>query len=774
MCHLLATEIPMQKHFLTTLLLLTTPLLAQQGDRKGHDNMEQVVPADKIPPAPVLSPPDALKTFEIANGFQIQTFAAEPMIDKPVALDYDPAGRLWICEMRGYMTDIEGRDEDKPMGRIVVLEDTNADGKADKRTVFLENVLLPRAVAVFPNGILYADQNELRFIKRDGLKPVGEPVIAVKGYIDGGNVEHRANGLVRGLDNWLYSAKSAMRIRRDGDKWISEPTPFRGQWSVAFDNYGRIYHNHNSQFLMGDFVVPNLLEGNPTVNTRVVSTNRLGSNQPFPIRVTPGVNRGYIQKSNGYGSDTLDPKTYKLLSCTAAAGVTIYRGSNFPKDWVGKGLSTESSVNLVKAIDITESGTSLKGSHTYKDKEWLASTDERFRPVNIYNAPDGTVHLLDMYHGLIQHKTFVTSYLREYYIEQGLDAPALGDGRIYRISYKRGKIEKIPDMEAIPSPDLVKFLVHPNGWHRDMAQRVLGSRPADEETTDRLRKLAGMNEYPLGQIHALWTLENIDKLSAAPIAAALKAKDPKVIISALWASTTLDHPELLKLEKQLLALEPADQETEIYLTRALGPLATSSAFEKVNDLVNRSKSPYVKAAAFSGLHHREEAFKTALGDKLKNKDLIVWLDESVKKKGPIGPSLEGEQLAAFERGKALFHGEAACFGCHAPDGAGVIGLGPPLDQSEWVTGSEEVFAKILLHGITGKITVNGIEYDTPAEMPALSVNPTFTDEKIADIMTYSRNAFSNKASAVSPELVKKVRKETASQSGRPYTVADFE
>ena len=280
---------------LALLILLAAPLLAQQGNRKGHDNMEPVVPAKLIPPAPVLSPADAMKSFEIAPGFNIKPFATEPMIEKPVALDYDPAGRLWVCEMIGYMTDIDGTEEDKPMGRITILEDTDADGKADKRTVFLDKVLLPRALAVYPDGLLYATQENLLFIKRDGLKPVGKPTIAVKGYISGGNVEHRANGLVRGLDNWLYSAKSALRIRRINGKFVSEPTLFRGQWGVAFDNYGRIYHNNNSQFLMGDFIAPNVLEGNPSVNTKVSSTARLGSNKPFPIRVTPGLNRAYIQ-----------------------------------------------------------------------------------------------------------------------------------------------------------------------------------------------------------------------------------------------------------------------------------------------------------------------------------------------------------------------------------------------------------------------------------------------------------------------------------------------
>lgn len=714
-----------------------------------------------------------MKSFQLAPGFSMNLLASEPMIDKPVALDYDPAGRLWICEMRGYMPDVDATGETDPIGRIVVLEDTDADGKADKRTVFLENIYLPRAIAVYPDGILYADQESLLFIKRDGLTPVGESSVAVKGYIKKGNVEHLPNGLVRGLDNWLYNAKSSMRIRRYGNKWVSESTPFRGQWGLAFDNYGRIFHNNNSNFLFGEFVAPNLLEGNPSVNTKVRSSDRIGINEPFPIRVTPGLNRAYMQKANGYGSNTLNPKSFKLLSATGVAGLTIYRGSNFPSEWVGRGLSTESAVNLVKAMNVSESGTRFKGKHTYKNNEWLASRDERFRPVNIYNAPDGSVHLLDMYHGVIQHKTFMTSYLREHYLKQGLDKPSLGNGRIYRITAKGGKIEKVPDMDALPSTDLVRLLIHPNGWHRDIAQRVLGTRTPDEETISLLVRLAGMNDHPLGQIHALWTLENMGKLTAAPISAALKASDRKVVISALWASTTLSKEEVQHLAPQLVAMNPADEETAIYLTRALGPVATPAAYAKINSLVKTANSDYVRAAAFSGLSTRESDFRKTLGGKLKDKKLIGWLKKAGQKKGPTGPSLKGKELASFERGKDLFHGEAACFGCHSPDGSGVMGLGPPLDESEWVTGDPEVFAKLLLHGITGPLHVNGKLYETPAEMPALNANPLFTDAKIADIMTYSRNAWSNKASAVSTELVKDIRASTTAQTGRPYTEADL-
>ena len=486
------------------------------------------------------------------------------------------------------------------------------------------------------------------------------------------------------------------------------------------------------------------------------------------------MNRAYIQKSNGYAENTLDPKSFKLLTCTGAAGLTIYRGSNFPSEWVGQSLITESSINLVKAMKVTESNGTLKAEHTYKDKEWLASTDERFRPVNIYSAPDGSVHLLDMHHGIIQHKTYVTSYLRDYYTAQGLDRPGKGHGRIYRITAKSGKVEKVPDMDTLPDAELVAFLSHPNGWHRDMAQRVLSSRGPDSETASSLVNLVAKGESDLGKIHALWTLEGIGALTSEAVGYALRFGSAKVVVSALWAAATLPHLELLKLEKDLIGLKPADKEAATYLARALGPIATPAAFVRLNDLVNNSKDKFVTAAAFSGLDHREAAYEAAIGTKPIDKTLAGWIAQAgKKKKGSSGSTLKGEALASFERGKALFHGEAACFGCHAPDGGGMVGLAPPLDGSEWVTGKPELLAKVLLHGMTGPITVKGVKYETPAGMPALAGNPIFTDGKIADIMTYVRNEWSNKASPVQPALVEKLRKETSSQSGRPYTEKDL-
>ena len=759
----------MRPHLFVATLISTLPLAAQNGDREGHDNMAPVVPVDEVPPSPVLSVEDALKSFEIAPGFVIEPVVTEPLVEKPVCLDFDSAGRMWVCEMRGYMPDIDGKGENIPEGKISVLEDTNGDGKVDQKTVFLDKVLLPRAVAVFSDGILFLDEHRLCWSKRDGLKPVGEIEVIDGKFNGGGNVEHKPNGLVPNLDNYLYLAKSDKRIRRKAGKWTIEPTAFRGQWGIAHDDWGRLYHNHNSAFMFGESLAPNLLTANPAVKLKYNDTAHLGSNRTWPIRVTPGVNRAYMDKRNGYNEQTLDPKTHKLINTTASAGLTIYRGTNFPEDWYGTGFTTESVANLVKAIKIEEQDGILSGSHRLGKKEFLASTDERFRPVNVYTAPDGSLYVVDMYHGIIQHKTYQTSYLREQHLSRGLDKPGFGHGRIYRVRSSSGKLERPVDLSQLENLELVKMLMHANAWHREAAQRLLVDRK-DPETIPLLEKLAA-NGKSLARIHAFWTLEGMGALEAEHLIEPLKDRDPKVQASALWACTRLSTSELAKLEHGLVSLKPAEPEDAPYLARVLGSLGTPKALDALAKLMkDESKVRFIREAAISGLHGHEADFQ-ALADP-NDKGFMAWLEQGAKnaaENAPKGPNLKGDQLASWTRGKALFAGEAVCFSCHGPDGSGVQALGPPLDGSEWVTGDPQIFIKILLHGMTGPVTVAGETYNPTAGMPALGMNPMFTDQKIADVITYVRNEWENKASAVSADLVKKVREETKARSGRPWT-----
>jgi mono/diheme cytochrome c family protein len=286
-----------------------------------------------------------------------------------------------------------------------------------------------------------------------------------------------------------------------------------------------------------------------------------------------------------------------------------------------------------------------------------------------------------------------------------------------------------------------------------------------------------MQEYPLAQIGALWTLEGMGKLTAPAIAAALKSKDPKVAVSALWVSTKLPASEVAALAPALLSFEPQTEEQAVYLARALGPVGNAAVFDRLLVILGKyAKNPYIKAAAFAGLDHHEIAFKQHAGDKLKDKTLLTWLDQGAAAAGKAlvsGAGLSGEHLASFNKGKALYSGAAACFGCHGAGGEGVLNLGPPLDESEWVVGNPERLIKLLLHGMTGPVTVAGIEYKPSADMPGLMQNPTLKDSDIADIATYIRHEWSNKAGQIKADVVTRLRKETADRTGSPYTAKEL-
>ncbi|MDA0767332.1 MAG: c-type cytochrome [Verrucomicrobia bacterium] len=765
---------PTVSRTLLSTLLLALPLYAQQGDRKGHERMDPIVPENLIPPAPVLSVEDALKSFTIAPGFTIEPVVAEPLIEKPVALKFDGDGRMWVCEMVGYMTDIDGSTEAQPQGRIVILEDSDHNGSIDKRTVFLEKLLLPRAIYLLDDGILWADQGSLYFVPREGDKPSGKQVVVDPDYAKGGNVEHKANGLLSGLDNWIYSAKSDRRYKRINGAWVMEKTHFRGQWGISQDDFGRLYHNNNSTLLVGDFLLPNTVFGNNNVrvNSRIAST--LGSNRVWPIRVTPAVNRGYINELNGYRDNTIDPKTFKLINATGASGMAIYRGDQFPRKAYGTAFVTEPTGNLVKAITIAEGDGKLTGEHPYGEKEFLASTDERFRPVDAVTAPDGSLYIIDFYHGIIQHKTYVTTYLRQQYLSRKLDGPGYGYGRIYRVRASDKDLGPAPNMQSLAAKDLIPFLSHPNGWWRDTAQRLIVER-GDASLAADLTTLLGTPSQPLGQLHALWCLEGLGLLTTPHIEVMLNSGEEQLASSALFAALSLQDAFLPSAIKAVIAYKPG-KTSAIYKARFLAGVRSTAAAEALVTLLQKhGDRPLVREAAFAGLKGREANFLHRNDRRFNNKEFLGWLkDASSKDKNKVAPrKLEGDHLASFQRGEDVYQGEAGCIGCHGIEGTGLPNLGPPLDGSDWVTGDTTRLISVLLHGLMGPITVSGERYAPPAAMPGLGQNPTITDQNLADVATYLRQGWDNRAPAVPLKEVQSTRAATKDRNGALYTEADF-
>ena len=233
---------------------LATPAFAQKGDKAG-EVQKLLVPKELIPPAPVLAPEQALKSFKVQPGFHVEIVAAEPLINDPIALNFDPDGRIWAIEYTGFMPNVDGTGEHVPVCNIVVLEDTDGDGRMDKRTVFLDKLIMPRALCLVGGGVIVAEPPKLWFCRdTDGDGKSDEKTELAKDYASGADPkngskaahEHSSNGLLWSLDNWIYSANHTTRFRwRDGELERS-PTAFRGQWGITQDDFGRLFYNSNS------------------------------------------------------------------------------------------------------------------------------------------------------------------------------------------------------------------------------------------------------------------------------------------------------------------------------------------------------------------------------------------------------------------------------------------------------------------------------------------------------------------------------------------------
>ncbi len=415
-----------------------------------------------------------MKTFVLPPGYHVELVASEPMVEEPILIDWDTQGRMWVVEMLGYMQDLPASSELEPSGRVSVLEDTNDDGRMDKKTVFLDGLVLPRAIEILEHGVLVAEPPNLwlaRDTNGDLRADTKESVTNTFGRRDA-NVEHNANGLLWTLDNWIHTSETDTYLRLKNGTFEVRKTLSRGQWGLSQDDAGRIYRNSNESVLHVDVVpTPYYLRNPSLMRTRGSYESLRGAKNEvmtvWPARQTPGVNRGYQ-------SGVLRPDG-TLATYTAVAAPTVYRGDTLPADLYGNVFVVEPAGNLVSRIVVSDGGTGLTARKAYENAEFLTSTDERFRPVFLSNAPDGTLYLVDMYRGIIQHRAYVTEYLRDQILSRELEAPAR-HGRIYRIVHDTTRRRRIASLSKAPSSSLVNALSDPSGWHRDTAQRLLVER----------------------------------------------------------------------------------------------------------------------------------------------------------------------------------------------------------------------------------------------------------------------------------------------------------
>jgi len=737
----------------------------KDGDKHKRDSIAM---REQFANSPVLDAKAAIGQMQVDKGLEVQLVAAEPMVVAPVAMSFDERGRMWVVEMTGFMPDTAGTGEDKPDGKIVILEDTNRDGVMDKRTVFLDSLVLPRAICLIENGVLVATPPQLWFIENNGDKP-GKKTLVDDQYAAGGNVEHQPNGLLRAMDNWIYNAKSDRRYRKEGNKWLKEPTHFRGQWGITQDDHGRLYYNNNSENLLGDYFPPGLGGTNPQQNSAAGFDQKIvPDNRTYPAHPTPGVNRGY-QKG------TLDD-SLRLVNFTAACGPVIYRGNLLPAAYAGNAFVAEPSANLIKRNILSDSSYIVKGVQAYKGKEFLASTDERFRPVDLRTGPDGALYIADMYRGILQHKTYLTEYLKNEIKMRNLTLP-LNCGRIYRIIPTGSKPQPVT-FELTPA-FLGKMLGNENGILRDKAQQLI----IDQHLTamaPELRTMLKDAAHPLTRIHALWTLEGLHSLTAEDISWIWQQPDAGLKMQGLAALPSVLNSNSIKATVAALdslSNNPYLAPAVTYILPAIGKLDKAAA-ARLEDKMIKSYAPdrYVAAALVNNATNREEALL---------KQVIAWnpdtalvlrrqLQQVLKNMDSKANAKKMEALRKeLPRGYKIFN--TVCQTCHGKSGEGIASMAPPLNESNWVNGNKKAFISIVLFGLTGPVEVHGKMYKAPeinGDMPGIGASDEFSDADIAQLLTFLRSAWKNKADKVTAADIQQVRKLYNGRQ-KPFTAGEL-
>lgn len=572
---------------------------AKLPDTPAPTTLAATTATSQLAPVPLLTPEEEIETFNLRPGYRAEVVACEPMVEHPVFMTFDAKGRIWVAEMRSYMPDTSGWRENAPTGRISVLEDTDSDGRMDKSTIFLDKLVLPRAIGFSADGVLIGTPPNLYLCHdKDGDLKADDQIVVDDKFAVVGNPENFANGLMWGIDNWIYCSDHDKRMRANRDGTITiEPLPVMGQWGITRDDWGRMYFNTNSDYLRGAMIPPHYVSRNPLSSITIADVKVAKDQTVWPAHAST--------ENRGYRDGLLRPDG-TLKEFTAACAPMIYRGDLF-KDAIGNAFVCEASANLVRRAVLTEKDGVLSAANAYDGREFIASTYERFRPVCLQTGPDGAIYLVDMHHGLIQHKMSLTEYGKQQYMAKQLNKH-LKTGRIFRIVPEGGAPPVKVDLENSSTDELVNDLTHANGWYCDTAQRLLVSR-GDSAAVALLQNLAKRGVSPVHRVNALWTLDGTG-ITAVDIKTALQDEDEHVRTQAVrLAENHWGDPSMASLFDDALKLQ-RDKSMAVRVQLALSagnPSAPDEekAFTLFRDYAGNTS---LRQAAVSGLAKRELKF----------------------------------------------------------------------------------------------------------------------------------------------------------------------
>lgn len=648
--------------------------LAAAGDRAQSDestpNSAEQDYSTELPTIPPLTPRDSLATFRVHDDFRLELVAAEPLVASPVALDFDEDGRMYVVE---YPEFNQSKDDPAPVeGRIRLLDDTDGDGVYDKSIVYLDHLHTPTAVLCYDGGVFVGAAPDILYAKdTDGDDRADVSRVVLTGFARDLLGEAMLNSFRWTLDNRIriQTSYSGGEIRR-ADQPDVAPVSVRGafvlldprtgefetmsgggQHGLTIDDWGQTFVCTNSEPIHQILYDSRYLARNPFLEA-----------PPAMARIAPG----------GYGAKVArisPPEPWRVLRTrlratgiepphptegaepagyfTAASGVTIYRGDAWPDEYRGQIFVGEVANNLIRRARLVSDGVAMKAEWIDSGTEFLASSDTWSRPVQMANAPDGTLYVIDMYRGLIQSVASIPPA-----IAKRLDAKGGFDmGRIYRlapVNHARATAQKL---RRATTAELIANLAHPNGWRRDTASRLLFERQ-DKSAVPLLKRVIGDSRSPLARMHALHSLDGLAGLDLETLEMGLRDQDTRVRRHAIrLAEPYADRPEILA-EYARLANDP-DVLTRFQLAFSLGEATGPDVDRALVRLALRDGAdPMLRFAFLSSVPGREsKLLRAILMDRAsRNSDAGRQVSGALARL--IGAANEESELSAFSESVA--------------------------------------------------------------------------------------------------------------------------
>jgi putative membrane-bound dehydrogenase-like protein len=589
----------------------------------------------KLPSVPPTPPRDAAKTFRVLDGFRMDLLAAEPLVASPVAMAYDENGRAYVCEMRDYpYTDKahHQRNQENPtdaaIGTVRLLEDIDGDGVFDKATVFADGFSWPTGIACWKGGVFVAATPDIWYLKDtdgDGKADVRRKVFT--GFRKF-NVQAVMNNLIWGLDNHIYGTggKNGGQIRA-GDKPEAKPlvmtrNDFRfdpvteefellsggAHFGGTFDDWGHRFVCDIRNPAQHIVLPQRYLARNPYLAARGPLNDMAESGDQLPVyRISqPELWRVLRAKRWAGERDIVMPRS-ELVGAgvvTSSSGITSYRGAAYPEKYRDNVFVCECAGNLFYRLQLTPDGPTFKARRVDGKAEMVASTDNWFRPVNFVNAPDGTLHVMDMYRENIEHPWSIPDDIHAAVdLESGRER-----GRIWRLIPPNFRSPKPPGLGDATTAELVATLENPNSWWRETAQRLLFERQ-DQSAVPGLRKMVRRGGTPQARLHALWTLAGLHNLAEDDLVEALedeaagvrenavKLAEPGILPPVRGVASSSPRPHII-----LKRAADSDASVRFQLAFTLGEIPDPRSLDALATIAKRDAAdPWIRTAILSSV-----------------------------------------------------------------------------------------------------------------------------------------------------------------------------